>query len=254
VSLPAAPVPVRAAPLPSTRSTEPVVAKIIPPAPAQSLKKGAYVRSHSGRKQRGIKITTLTGDVQHLAPLEALARIRFLRDTEKKGAEDIAKAVGLSSLYVYLLLRLERLVPEVRQYLEGNVGERLPLPLTYAFELARLKPELQLHAAEKVLNNSIDLVQLKRYVADPANRPPRTVREKPKATPKRSSKLKPSKRLLNSFQKSVQSLNERADALAQAYETLLKALPEGSEERADVVAKAAAIRKRAARLLVELED
>jgi hypothetical protein len=228
----------------------------VPTGVAGSLKKREYIRA--ARKSAGVHVRDPEnpGKKITLAALDLLSRMLVMRDTEHKDTNAIAKHFGISSLYTYLILRLERLVPEVQKLLMPDAPSTLPLG--FAFELAMLKPEFQASTAEKIVRGSFSLKQLKEMAKSPDMRAPtKRARLAKEATHEKRSMQQPTKRpikrQLRAMEKATRAIMDSADALAQAYASVREASP-SDEVRSGVLARNAALRKRIARLLVEIED
>jgi len=216
------------------------------------------------RGYRGIKIADaeVEGGQSYVMPLDLLNTVLAMRDERGLGTKQIGVILGKSQMFVYLILRLEGLVPEVRDLLSALPGQAPQLPVSYAVEVAQLLPEQQFSTAQRSLKGSVSFEQLKALAKDPANRisrkkeivkstkPPSEIQAR---TPIFRPAKKPPKMLLHALDREIGFLAKRADNLQGLYQQIVLKAGGDSATMTLVESRVAPLRKRLLQLLVEFE-
>ena len=250
---------------PAIRSTaEPVEVIRVPPAPAGGVKRSSVMGRKPNKGYRGIKIADaeVEGGQSYVMPLDLLNTVLAMRDERGLGTKQIGVILGKSQMFVYLILRLEGLVPEVRDLLSALPGQAPQLPVSYAVEVAQLLPEQQFSTAQRSLKGSVSFEQLKALAKDPANRisrkkeivkstkPPSEIQAR---TPIFRPAKKPPKMLLHALDREIGFLAKRADNLQGLYQQIVLKAGGDSATMTLVESRVAPLRKRLLQLLVEFE-
>ncbi|MFA6382611.1 MAG: ParB/RepB/Spo0J family partition protein [Candidatus Buchananbacteria bacterium] len=101
-----------------------------------------------------------------LVPIEKAWAIRRLLDSNKS-VEEIGRYFGnKSSVWVYQMLELLKLVPQVQSLMTSEIPDRERLGPGVAREIAKLPPINQLRFAQRVLKDRLTIQAVTRYVRD----------------------------------------------------------------------------------------
>ena len=229
---------VSASPPPVTRVPDGVAASLkkradverpsVPRAPRKRSTQRQSFRPWTGFKVRDPEAA---GGAAFLMPLELSDRINLLRASDT--IEEIATTLGIGIVAAIQFARLKYLAPDVRALLEATPERKPALRVSFAFDIARLKPDLQLSAAEKMISWEWSAATLKKYCADPANAETR----KREVTRKASSTARPRKTkstrlLLKRLRKASAALEQSSGQILE-HAAELRAMGSTAEEVSD---------------------
>jgi ParB family chromosome partitioning protein len=97
-------------------------------------------------------------------PLEIARAVERMRVEGKMSDVDIGKVFGKSQAWAYQHRRLLQLDPDVRKLMHPRISEDRRLRFTHALELIDLSPKEQLELAQKIVAESMKLIEVRTHV------------------------------------------------------------------------------------------